>query len=133
MFFENNKICFTRYISKFEFVIHDSGNFDFNVISFSLLGNDLKSFASFLSHSKKREGLLSKKENQPRGIEATGRETMIKIPLLGAIAAGQPIEAIQDKELIAVPKSTIPSSAEVYALRVVGSSMIDEDINDEPS
>lgn len=37
-------------------------NFDFNVISFSLLGNDLKSFASFLSHSKKREGLLSKKE-----------------------------------------------------------------------
>lgn len=37
-------------------------NFDFNTINFSLLGNDLKLFASFLSHSKKREGLLSKKE-----------------------------------------------------------------------
>ncbi len=75
-------------------------------------------------------GLLSKKENQPRAIEATGRETMLKIPLLGTIAAGQPIEAIQNKETIAVPKSKIPSSAEVYALRVVGESMIDENIND---
>jgi site-specific DNA-methyltransferase (adenine-specific) len=75
-------------------------------------------------------GLLSRKEHQPRAIEATGRETMIKIPLLGTIAAGQPIEAIQDKEMIAVPKSKIPSSAEIYALRVVGDSMIDENIND---
>jgi SOS regulatory protein LexA len=55
---------------------------------------------------------------------------MVKIPLLGTIAAGQPIEAIQDKEMIAVPKSKIPRSAEVYALRVVGNSMVDENIND---
>ncbi|MFA5172849.1 MAG: transcriptional repressor LexA [Candidatus Paceibacterota bacterium] len=75
-------------------------------------------------------GLLSKKENHPRAIEATSRETMIKIPLLGTIAAGQPIEAIQNKETIAVPKSKIPPSAKVYALRVVGESMIDENIND---
>src|SRR3989339_1624350 len=98
--------------------------------------------------SKPRDlGLLSKKENKPRSIEAFGRETMVKIPLLGIIAAGQPIEAIQTKEMIAVPKSKIPSSSEVYpirsrgrdarptsngvyALRVVGSSMIDENIND---
>src|SRR3989339_1603998 len=81
--------------------------------------------------SKLRDlGLLSKKENKPRSIEAFGRETMVKIPLLGIIAAGQPIEAIQTKEMIAVPKSKIPSSSEVYALRVVGSSMIDENIND---
>ncbi len=81
--------------------------------------------------SKLRDlGFLSKEENKPRSIEAFGRETMVKIPLLGTIAAGQPIEAIQNKEMIAVPKSKIPSSAEVYALRVVGSSMIDENIND---
>ena len=81
--------------------------------------------------SKLRDlGLLSKEENKPRSIEAFGRETMVKIPLLGTIAAGQPIEAIQNKEVIAVPKSKIPSSSEVYALRVVGSSMIDENIND---
>lgn len=81
--------------------------------------------------SKLRDlGYLSKEENKPRSIKAFGRETMMKIPLLGTIAAGQPIEAIQEKETIAVPKSRLPSSSEVYALRVVGNSMIDENIND---
>jgi SOS regulatory protein LexA len=81
--------------------------------------------------SKLRDlGYLSKEKNKPRSIKTLGHETMIKIPLLGTIAAGEPIEAIQDKEMIAVPKSSIPQSSEVYALRVVGNSMIDENIND---
>lgn len=81
--------------------------------------------------SKLRDlGFLSKEENKPRSIDIIGSETMVKIPLLGTIAAGQPIEAIEDKEMIAVPKSKIPRSAEVYALRVVGNSMVDENIND---
>jgi len=81
--------------------------------------------------SKLRDlGYLSKEENKPRSIEALGRETMVKIPLLGTIAAGQPIGVIQQNETIAVPKSKIPASSEVYALRVVGNSMIDENIND---
>ena len=75
-------------------------------------------------------GYLSKKVNKPRSIEALGRETMIKIPLLGMIAAGKPIEAIQNNETIAFPKNKIPSSSKVFALRVVGNSMIDENIND---
>ena len=81
--------------------------------------------------SKLRDlGYLSKEENKPRSIEAFGRETMVKIPLLGTITAGQPIEAIQEKEIIAVPKSKIPPASGVYALRVVGNSMIEENIND---
>ena len=75
-------------------------------------------------------GYLAKEENKPRSIEIVGREAMVRIPLLGMISAGQPIEAIQNKEMIAVPKSKIPRSSEVYALRVVGNSMIDENIND---
>ncbi|HCX27679.1 MAG TPA: hypothetical protein DHI91_00885 [Candidatus Portnoybacteria bacterium] len=75
-------------------------------------------------------GYLAKEKNKPRAIDVVGRETMIKIPLLGTIAAGQPIEAIRDKEMIAIPKSKIPPSSEVYALRVIGNSMIDENIND---
>ncbi|OGZ25522.1 MAG: repressor LexA, partial [Candidatus Nealsonbacteria bacterium RIFCSPLOWO2_02_39_8] len=78
----------------------------------------------------KQGGYLGKIENQARAISISSKEPMIKIPLLGTIAAGQPIEAIENKETIAVPKSLIPSSAEVYALRVVGKSMIDENIND---
>lgn len=81
--------------------------------------------------SKLRDlGYLAKRENKPRSIDVIGREAMIKIPLLGTIAAGQPIEAIQEKETIAVPKSKVPPVSEVYALRVVGDSMIDENIND---
>lgn len=75
-------------------------------------------------------GYLSKQENKPRSINIVKRDAMVRIPLLGTIAAGQPIEAIQDKETIAIPKSKLPRSSEVYALRVVGDSMIDENIND---
>jgi site-specific DNA-methyltransferase (adenine-specific) len=78
----------------------------------------------------KEGGYLGKTENKARAISVASKEPMVKIPLLGTIAAGQPIEAIENKETIAVPKSLIPSSAEVYALRVVGESMIDENIND---
>lgn len=81
--------------------------------------------------SKLRDlGYLTKEENKSRSIDVVGREAMVKIPLLGTIAAGRPIEAIQNKEMIAIPKSKIPASSEVYALRVVGSSMADENIND---
>jgi len=50
--------------------------------------------------SKLRDlGYLAKEENKPRSIDVLKREGMVKIPLLGTIAAGQPIEAIQDKEM----------------------------------
>lgn len=76
------------------------------------------------------KGYLNKLGNYARAIDINKSEPMIKIPLLGTIAAGEPIEAIQQKEFIAVPKSKIPARGEVYALRVVGNSMIDENIND---
>jgi len=76
------------------------------------------------------KGYLKKAGNNARSIDVSEPETMIKIPLLGTIAAGEPIEAIEDKETIAIPKSNIPQSSKVYALRVVGNSMIDENIND---
>src|SRR3990167_9263339 len=78
----------------------------------------------------KAGGYLGKIDNKARAISIPSKEPLVKIPLLGTIAAGQPIEAIQNKEMIAVPKSKIPVSSEVYALRVIGSSMIDENIND---
>lgn len=74
-------------------------------------------------------GYLAKEENTPRGIDAVGQEEMVTIPLLGAIAAGQPIEAVQENDQIAVPKHKLPTSGEVYALRVIGDSMVEENIN----
>jgi|SRR3989344_2553738 len=78
----------------------------------------------------KNKGYLDKAENQPRGIEIRKSNRLVKIPLLGIIAAGQPLEVTQDRETIAVPENKIPKNREVFALRVVGNSMIDENIND---
>jgi len=52
------------------------------------------------------------------------------LPLKGLITAGQPIEAIEERETFAVPVDLVPDSANSYVLRVKGESMIDEGIFD---
>jgi len=76
------------------------------------------------------KGLIKKNSNSSRGIELNRQSEMVKIPLLGTIAAGQPIEAMQEKEVIAVDKSRLPRQGSFFALKVAGDSMIDENIND---
>ena len=78
----------------------------------------------------KEGGYLGKTENKARAISVASKEPMIKIPFLGTIAAGEPIEAIRQNEFIAVPKNILPSTGNIYALRVMGDSMIDENIKD---
>lgn len=75
-------------------------------------------------------GWLKKLENIARAISIPEKEPLVKIPLLGIISAGQPIEAIENKETIAMPKNKLPRNGEVYALRVQGDSMVDEGIDD---
>ena len=72
----------------------------------------------------KEGGYLGKTENKARAISVAYKEPMIKIPFLGTIAAGEPIEAIRQNEFIAVPKNILPSTGNLYALRVIGNSMI---------
>src|SRR3989338_5095710 len=78
----------------------------------------------------KKGGYLGNIENKARAISIASKEPMVKIPFLGIIAAGEPIEVIRQNEFIAVPKNTLPSSGNLYALRVMGNSMIDENIKD---
>ena len=78
----------------------------------------------------KKGGYLERLKNGARAISIPERESLVKIPLLGIIAAGQPIEAIRQNEFIAVPKTTLPHTSNLYALRVIGNSMIDENIQD---
>ncbi len=51
------------------------------------------------------------------------------IPILGRIAAGQPIEAVEDPPTLDVT-DLIPTGADLYALRVQGQSMIEDGIHD---
>lgn len=53
---------------------------------------------------------------------------LLEIPLLGIITAGNPIERIENHELIKVPASMVRKNT--YALQVKGSSMIDDNIQD---
>jgi repressor LexA len=56
-------------------------------------------------------------------------ETGGRVPLAGRIAAGRPIEAIQNREELDLVE-LFQGPGEVFALRVQGSSMIDEQIRD---
>ena len=51
-----------------------------------------------------------------------------EIPVLGTVAAGLPIEALPRHETISVPKDMV-GRFETYALKVEGSSMVDENIS----
>lgn len=72
------------------------------------------------------------KETESGVIELTKEdENFSKIPLLGLVAAGRPIEVFSDQgqELIEVP-SSMCSRGNFYALKVKGESMIDDGILD---
>ena len=76
------------------------------------------------------KGYLKRKENQRRSIEIGPGENLVEIPLLGTIAAGQPIEAISIPETVVVSKNLLSKSGDHFALKVSGDSMIDEGIFD---
>lgn len=81
----------------------------------------------------KEEGYLEKIENQPRSIQLLqdNKLELVEVPLLGTIAAGQPIETIEiPEETITIPKNDIGKFGNFYALRVQGDSMINDGIFD---
>ena len=78
------------------------------------------------------KGLLRKGWNRSRSLEPQpppGPGPVV-LPLAGVVAAGAPIEAIEDVETIAVPAELVSPRAESFVLRVRGDSMIDEQIRD---
>jgi repressor LexA len=77
-------------------------------------------------------GAIRRHPGRRRYIELTLEEAApaeATLPLLGIVAAGRPIEAVETKETISVPAFMIRRS-ESYVLRVTGDSMIDEQIRD---
>jgi repressor LexA len=81
-----------------------------------------------------REGLINRIPNVSRGIELVKVDTEergdeFEVPLLGLVAAGQPIEAILAHETVSTPKNMI-GRGRMFALRVRGDSMIEENIQD---
>ena len=78
------------------------------------------------------KGYLVKDENLARGLSLPEKENEgIELPVLGLIAAGSPIEAIENKqETVRVVNPKIKQREGYYCLRVSGDSMIDDGIFD---
>jgi repressor LexA len=81
-----------------------------------------------------RKGYIRRIPNESRAIEVVpphGQTGATELPLLGVVAAGEPIEASGDAiDTIPVPDSLLPRRGRSYVLKVRGRSMIDEQIRD---
>jgi len=76
------------------------------------------------------KGYIKKDWNRTRGLEVVkqnGVSAEAELPLLGLVAAGEPIEAIENAETILVP-GDMRGRGDNYVLQVRGDSMIDENI-----
>ncbi len=84
------------------------------------------------------KGVIKKDSSKNRAIEllvdneyANASEEVTKVPLLGKITAGNPIEAIEKPdEFFTLPSYLIPKQKEVFTLNVSGTSMINAGILD---
>jgi repressor LexA len=84
-----------------------------------------------------REGRIRRDREVSRGLELVGgsraqrhaQPRLVRIQVVGTIAAGLPIEAIEDpSDVLELPVGSVP--ADCYALRVRGTSMIEDHIDD---
>ncbi|WP_263372212.1 transcriptional repressor LexA [Granulicella cerasi] len=95
-------------------------------------GLGLNSLATVHKHvtNLQSKGLLQRAHNRSRSIDVIpqrpAKKTVERLPLLGRIAAGKPVEAIESAETISL--GDIIGNREVFALEVRGDSMRDEHI-----
>ena len=88
--------------------------------------------------SLEQRGFIKRLKHKARAMEITknlyqnnSNESSHEIPLLGAIAAGNPIEAIENPdEYISVPSNFMSPNNQYFGLKVKGLSMIDKGIFD---
>jgi len=92
--------------------------------------------------SLEQRGYIKRLKHKARAMEITKvlpnnqggtnkEESFLNIPLVGSIAAGEAIEAINSSDsMISVPKSLVSKHSTYFGLKVKGLSMIDEGIFD---
>ena len=84
-----------------------------------------------------RDGYIRRDREVSRGLELVSNSRsqrqpqprLVRVPIIGRIAAGAPIEAIEDpSEVVELPVGSVPDGC--FALRVRGTSMIEDHIED---
>jgi len=103
-------------------------------------GLGLSSPATVHTHVRKlcNAGYLKVDNNKFRAMEilvdneyAEKNEELVKVPLLGKVTAGSPIEAIErPNEFFSLPATIIPAKETIFTLNVSGESMINAGVFD---
>jgi repressor LexA len=94
--------------------------------------NSLATVHEHLSNLE-RKGYIKRGYNESRAIEILPSNEFpraVQLPLLGAVAAGMPIEMIAHGETLAVPEEFVRRPGGHYVLKVRGNSMIDAHVTD---
>lgn len=94
--------------------------------------NSLATVHEHLSNLE-RKGYIKRSYNESRAIEILPSDVTprsVELPLLGAVAAGFPIEEAVVQETVAVPQDFVRRNGNHYVLRVRGQSMIEDQIAD---
>ena len=100
-------------------------------------GMGLSSPATVFEHIQalQQKGRLKRGYNEIRSLELSPTLShldggIVELPLVGLITAGEPIEAVENQETMAVPDNLVVDGLNSYILRVKGQSMIEDGILD---
>jgi len=101
-------------------------------------GVSSKSVVEYHLRALEREGRISREAEISRGIEVSGMGRRSRVlPLLGMIAAGQPIPVPTEDtwhnvalDTVEIPAEMLAAGVQAYALKVKGNSMIDALVDD---
>jgi repressor LexA len=124
------ELAVLNFLSEFKKKSGFSPSFDEIRIKFKLAA--ISSVQQYITQLESKGYIRSPGTNQKRAIEiieeVSGPST--KLPLLGSVAAGRPIENTFHDRYVDIPKDMLKGRGEYFALLVKGDSMIDEGILD---
>ena len=91
---------------------------------------ELRGYIKRLKHKARAMEITKELQNNSSTVTSS-ENSFLNIPLVGSIAAGEAIEAINSSDsMISVPKSLVSKHSTYFGLKVKGLSMIDEGIFD---
>jgi repressor LexA len=89
------------------------------------------STAHYYVRTLQERGYLHRENNRPRGMALIECRDMVKVSIVGVIAAGQPVLPVSNPdESLAVPRDVLTPGGDYFGLKVRGESMIDEHVDD---
>lgn len=93
---------------------------------------DIASVNAVFKHlaALEKRGYIHRATNHARSIQLLNRSQSVQLPMLGYVAAGSPVETVETPEMISIPEDFVSRTQKNYVLKVRGSSMIDEHIED---